>query len=65
MYATGRGVQGKGVRVKDNAPIMVHTEGAGPAEVSGTLVGPTGVNNISEPAVATNIYTGSGNLCIG
>lgn len=41
-YATGRGLQAKGIRMKDNADIMVHTEAAGPAELTGTLVGPTG-----------------------
>ena len=41
-YATGRGVQGKGVRVKDIADIMVHTANAGQAELSGSLIGPTG-----------------------
>ncbi|XP_067932451.1 filamin-A-like isoform X2 [Watersipora subatra] len=41
-YATGRGVQGKGVRIQDVADIMVHTAGAGSAEVSGKLIGPTG-----------------------
>lgn len=42
VYATGRGLQAKGVRVKDVADIMVHTKGAGPAEVTGFIVGPTG-----------------------
>lgn len=41
-YATGRGIQAKGVRVKDVAEIKVHTENAGQAEVSGNLVGPSG-----------------------
>lgn len=41
-YATGRGLQAKGVRVKDNAGIKVHTESAGQAEVTGSLVGPGG-----------------------
>jgi len=42
VYATGRGVQGKGVRVQDVADILVHTESGGEAEVTGTLVGPSG-----------------------
>jgi len=41
-YASGRGVQAKGVRVKDVAGIKVHTENAGQAEATGTLVGPGG-----------------------
>ena len=39
-YATGRGIQPRGVRVGDLADIKVHTEGAGDGEVTGTLVGP-------------------------
>jgi len=39
-YATGRGIQPRGVRVGDLADIKVHTEGAGEGEVTGTLVGP-------------------------
>ena len=32
-YATGRGIQPKGVRVRDNADFKVHTEGAGVGEL--------------------------------
>lgn len=39
-YATGRGIQPRGVRVGDLADIKVHTEGAGEGEVTGTLAGP-------------------------
>lgn len=39
-WATGRGIQPRGVRVGDLADIQVHTEGAGDGEVTGTLVGP-------------------------
>ena len=39
-YATGRGIQPRGVRVGDLADIKVHTEGAGEGQVTGSLVGP-------------------------
>ena len=32
-YASGRGIQPKGVRVRDNADFKVHTEGAGVGEL--------------------------------
>lgn len=32
-YATGRGIQPKGVRVNDNADFKVHTQGAGEGEL--------------------------------
>ena len=50
-YATGRGIQPRGVRVGDLADIQVHTEGAGEGEVTGTLVGPHGgvYNYLSSP----------------
>ncbi|KAL8582065.1 hypothetical protein ACOMHN_028046 [Nucella lapillus] len=42
-YATGRGVQSRGVRVKDRADFYVHTKGAGDGEVSVQIIGPGGV----------------------
>ena len=41
-YATGRGIQPRGVRVKDNADFYVHTKGAGEGEVSVQIIGPGG-----------------------
>ena len=37
-YATGRGIQPKGVRVRDNADFKVHTEGAGVGELKVRLL---------------------------
>nr|AKS48135.1 filamin-like protein-1 [Mytilus coruscus] len=42
-YATGRGIQPRGVRVKDNAPFKIHTKGAGNAEVKVQIIGPGGI----------------------
>ncbi|XP_076447622.1 filamin-A-like isoform X2 [Babylonia areolata] len=42
-YATGRGVQPRGVRVKDRADFYVHTKGAGDGEVAVQIIGPGGV----------------------
>ncbi|XP_052680465.1 filamin-C-like isoform X8 [Crassostrea angulata] len=42
-YATGRGIQPKGVRVNENADFKVHTKGAGSAEVKVHIIGPGGV----------------------
>lgn len=39
-YATGRGIQPKGVRVNGNADFKVHTKGAGSAEVKVHIIGP-------------------------
>ncbi|XP_074644607.1 filamin-A-like isoform X5 [Tubulanus polymorphus] len=41
-YATGRGIQPKGIRVRDVADFKVHTEGAGNAEVKVIVLGPGG-----------------------
>ncbi|KAK3102524.1 hypothetical protein FSP39_011943 [Pinctada imbricata] len=41
-YATGRGIQPKGVRVNENADFKVHTKGAGTAEVKIQIIGPGG-----------------------
>ncbi|BFZ08117.1 hypothetical protein BsWGS_11156 [Bradybaena similaris] len=42
-YATGRGIQPRGVRVKDNAVFYVHTKGAGEGQVGVQIFGPGGV----------------------
>ncbi|XP_059165585.1 filamin-A-like isoform X3 [Physella acuta] len=42
-YATGRGIQPRGIRVKDNAVFYVHTKGAGDGEVAVQIFGPGGV----------------------
>ena len=39
-YATGRGIQPKGVRVNEKAEFRVHTKGAGAAEVKVHIIGP-------------------------
>ena len=39
-YATGRGIQPRGIRVKDNAVFYVHTKGAGEGDVSVQIFGP-------------------------
>lgn len=39
-YATGRGVQPRGIRVKETAPFKVHTKGAGAGEVKVQILGP-------------------------
>uniref|UniRef100_A0A5K3FGI9 Calponin-homology (CH) domain-containing protein n=1 Tax=Mesocestoides corti TaxID=53468 RepID=A0A5K3FGI9_MESCO len=41
-YATGRGIQPQGVRVRDLADFKVHTEEAGEGVLEATVVGPTG-----------------------
>ena len=40
VYATGRGIQPRGVRVKQHAEFKVHTKGAGTAEVKVQVTGP-------------------------
>ncbi|RUS81267.1 hypothetical protein EGW08_010971 [Elysia chlorotica] len=42
-YATGRGIQPRGIRVKDIAVFYVHTKGAGEGEVGVQIFGPGGV----------------------
>ncbi|KAL3851735.1 hypothetical protein ACJMK2_015452 [Sinanodonta woodiana] len=42
-YAVGRGIQPKGVRVKDNADFKVFTKDAGKAELKVQIIGPGGV----------------------
>ncbi|BFZ10498.1 hypothetical protein BsWGS_13537 [Bradybaena similaris] len=42
-YATGRGVQPRGIRVNDVAVFYVHTKGAGEGEVAVQIFGPGGV----------------------
>lgn len=42
-YATGRGIQPKGIRVKDKADFKVHTKGAGEADLKVTITGPGNV----------------------
>ena len=43
-YATGRGIQPKGIRVNDNADFKVHTEGAGVGELKVQIIGPGGID---------------------
>lgn len=40
VYATGRGIQPRGVRVKQNAEFKIHTKDAGNAEVKVQIIGP-------------------------
>ena len=40
VYATGRGIQPRGVRVKQNAEFKVHTKDAGNAPVKVQIIGP-------------------------
>ena len=40
VYATGRGIQPRGVRIKQRAEFKVHTKGAGTAEVKVQVIGP-------------------------
>ncbi|XP_012939324.2 filamin-A-like [Aplysia californica] len=42
-YATGRGIQPRGVRVKDKAVFYVHTKGAGEGAVGVQIFGPGGI----------------------
>ena len=42
-YATGRGIQPKGVRIGEDADFCVHTKGAGEGELVIKVVGPGGV----------------------
>ncbi|XP_052780237.1 filamin-A-like isoform X2 [Mya arenaria] len=44
VYATGRGIQPKGVRVKQTAEFRVHTKDAGHGEVKVQIIGPGGAN---------------------
>jgi len=41
-YATGRGIQPKGVRVGDDADFKVHTQGAGEGDLNVKVIGPGG-----------------------
>ena len=41
-YASGRGIQPKGVRIGDQADFKVHTKGAGVGELNVQVVGPDG-----------------------
>jgi len=41
-YATGRGIQPKGVRVGDDAVFKVHTQGAGEGDLNVRVIGPGG-----------------------
>jgi len=41
-YATGRGIQPKGVRVGDDAVFKVHTQGAGDGDLNVKVIGPGG-----------------------
>uniref|UniRef100_A0A0B7BLG3 Calponin-homology (CH) domain-containing protein n=1 Tax=Arion vulgaris TaxID=1028688 RepID=A0A0B7BLG3_9EUPU len=43
-YATGRGIQPRGIRVKDNAVFYVHTKGAGDGAVGVKIIGPGGID---------------------
>ncbi|XP_061187564.1 filamin-A-like isoform X11 [Saccostrea echinata] len=43
-YATGRGIQPRGIRVNENAEFKVHTKGAGAAEVKIHIIGPGGID---------------------
>lgn len=40
VYATGRGIQPRGVRIKQRAEFKVHTKDAGVAEVKVQVIGP-------------------------
>lgn len=40
MRASGRGLQPKGVRVKDDADFKIYTEGAGEGTVDVRIIGP-------------------------
>lgn len=51
-YATGRGIQPKGVRVGDDADFKVHTKGAGEGELFVEIIGPQG---IKEPVTVTRL----------
>ena len=42
-YATGRGIQPKGVRIGEDADFCVYTKGAGEGELVIKVVGPGGV----------------------
>ncbi|XP_070558726.1 filamin-A-like isoform X10 [Ptychodera flava] len=46
-YVTGRGIQPKGIRVREDAIFYVHTKEAGEAELRVQIIGPGGIN---EPA---------------
>ena len=39
-YASGRGIQPRGIRVKDNAEFKVHTKGAGKGDLNVQIIGP-------------------------
>ncbi|XP_023664499.2 filamin-A-like isoform X2 [Paramormyrops kingsleyae] len=41
-YAKGRGLQSKGLRIKETAEFKVYTKGAGPGELKVTIKGPKG-----------------------
>ena len=51
-YATGRGIQPKGIRVGDDAVFKVHTQGAGEGKLEINIVGPGG---IKEPSTVRKI----------
>ncbi|XP_071084082.1 filamin-A-like isoform X4 [Haliotis cracherodii] len=43
-YASGRGIQPRGIRVRDQADFKVHTAGAGDATVKVQVIGPGGID---------------------
>ncbi|XP_048239132.1 filamin-A-like isoform X3 [Haliotis rufescens] len=43
-YASGRGIQPRGIRVRDQADFKVHTTGAGEATVKVQVIGPGGID---------------------
>ncbi len=43
-YATGRGIQPKGVRIGDDADFKVHTKGAGQGDLKVQVIGPGGID---------------------
>jgi len=61
-YATGRGIQPKGVRVGDDADFKVHTQGAGDGDLNVKVIGPGGVEERIrvrklDPATYECVYT--------
>ncbi|XP_041349933.1 filamin-A-like isoform X2 [Gigantopelta aegis] len=58
-YVTGRGIQPRGIRVKDNAEFKVHTKGAGKGDVNVQIIGPGGIQekcNVKKSPTEEGVY---------
>ncbi|KAI4554586.1 filamin-A isoform X2 [Ovis aries] len=55
-HAVGRGLQPKGVRVKETADFKVYTKGAGSGELKVTVKGPKGEERVKQKDLGDGVY---------